>query len=194
MILKNRSIDHSKDEFFACVEPTGVVYKNARERIFFYTFVNALLCFDMYEEVTEAPMELRSSSGDLQTILKAITDPLEYELTLLMFFKYHEMALAAFKLYRINQKIEEHSEDISPETKLKMSILKHALDLKAKADSMKESKVSQNFEVPVEAMNPGSLISRIKLCKDSNYNWEKYLRLLNGDDFVNKALNNIGLD
>ena len=100
MILKNREFNHSKDHFHDAMNIPGYVRTKCRERIFFAAFSNALQRQELFEDEDDAPKEMCTVTGDLQRCLSLITDPLEYEYTLLTFYGHQRMAMEAYGKYK----------------------------------------------------------------------------------------------
>lgn len=188
MVLKNTPFTYTNKYFFSSVCSDGKVFSNARERIIFHTFVNAHMCVDMYEDPDNAPDEIRTHSGDLKSAISNVQDPLEYEMILLTFVRFHEKALQAFKLWRMSK---DTSEEFSSK-KLKVMLL---LDMIKMADKKEKEDDGKNyFDVPVNHVGITEMIQRIDYCIESKYNYEKYLELLRKEtdtSFADNIINNL---
>jgi len=173
MSLKDRKFNHEEDDFHLAMgisEETKVICK---ERIFFTSFSNSLQADELFDDREDAPKEFRTVTGDLERLIATITNPIEYEYTLLIFMMYQQMAKEVYSRYR---NFNEDSAE-SREEKIKMQILKGIMKLKELKDREEAGETSDdndNFEI----ISKESLTERIKLVKKSGYNFDKYLYLV----------------
>lgn len=166
MILKDREFDHSINCFHQAIKVTDHMRTKCRERVFFASFSNALQRVELFEDEDDAPKEMSTVTGDLQRCLRMITDPLEYEYTLLTFYGHQSMAMEAYAKYKyLNSSIQ------SKEDKIKLSILNLMQDLKNSEDENREDDEIDNITV-------NTTIKRISIVKSSHYNFDTYLSLL----------------
>lgn len=132
-----------------------------REKIFFCTFSNALVVEELYDDLDDAPVQLKTVTGILEKAIGLATEK-EYDLLLLQFHNFHELAEAAYKHYRvINDK------NIDRELKTKMKILEMLGQLKDFSDDVK-----------TEKLHTHEIMKRITLVKKSNYNFDKYMEMV----------------
>jgi len=164
MVFQNIKLNHEVDDFKEALGLTKSLMNVCRERIFFSHFANNLMAIELYDSKDAAPNDLTTISGDLQRCLKMITDPLEYEATLLFFSHYHEIAIHAFKYWKL-----EHAKDLTVEQKLKLSILKLTLEAAKK-------KVERENKENVLLLS--DLVQRIDVVVKSNYNFSKYMKII----------------
>lgn len=191
MILKDREFNHSKDAFHEAMNIPSYVRTKCRERIFFSSISNALQRIELFEDEDDAPKDMSTVTGDLQRCLKMISDPLEYEYTLLTFYGHQRMAMEAFGRYKFL-----NSKDQSKEDKLKLSIINLIQELKSNDDDDDDEE-----EDAVDKLNSSTLTERINIVKQSQYNFDTYLKLVikklstrgdsdfNVDDFLKDVFN-----
>lgn len=194
MILKEREFNHSKDNFHEAMGIPGYMRTKCRERIFFTSFSNALQRKELFEDEDDAPKDMSTVTGDLQRCLKMITDPLEYEYTLLTFYGHQRMAMEAYAKYKFLNSNTQSKED-----KLKMSIINLIQELKEKHDEEEEGNSSEEDEV--DNITVSTALKRITMVKESHYNFDTYLKMLtkklssrpdsdfNVDDFLKDIFN-----
>ena len=170
MILKNREFNHSKDHFHDAMNIPSYMRTKCRERIFFAAFSNALQRIELFEDEDDVPKEMSTVTGDLQRTLSMITDDLEYEYTLLTFYGHQKMAMEAFGRYKYL-----NSKDQSKEDKLKLSIINLIQELKDRDDDDDDKKEEED---EIDNITVNTIIKRISIVKDSQYNFETYLKQL----------------
>jgi hypothetical protein len=189
MSLKDRKFNHEEDDFHLAMgisEETKVICK---ERIFFTSFSNSLQADELFDDREDAPKEFRTVTGDLERLIATITNPIEYEYTLLIFMMYQQMAKEVYSRYR---NFNEDSAE-SREEKIKMQILKGIMKLKELKDREEAGETSDdndNFEI----ISKESLTERIKLVKRSGYNFDKYLTLVKTNGMIPKKLSRSDFD
>jgi len=195
MELKYRNFDHSQEGFFKALNLDKDIVLRCRERIFFSHFANSLQLMELFDNRDEAPKEFTTITGDLQRVLSLITNPLEYEVTLLHFMGYEKMAMAAFSHYKF-----ENSSEVSTEDKLKLQFLKLLHKLKEAHDKQEEEKGEHSMDEPSDenAIEHDAMINRIDLVKKANYNFNKYMELLGhpikqDHSDVDNLLGNLGM-
>jgi hypothetical protein len=166
MILKSKQFNHAEESFHSAMNIDKHTVIMCRERIFFTHFANTLQSLELFSDRDDAPKEMTTVTGDLQRTLNMISDPVEYELTLLHFMAYHRMATAAFGMWRFQNDPENSKED-----KLKLELLKLVTRLKDIKDQEEE-------EDNPEDINPETVSQRIDLVKKSNFDFNKYMDLV----------------
>ena len=183
MYLKTHAIDHGQVNLNTALGLSRETQLLCRERILFNHFTNSLQAYELFEDVDDAPKELRTVTGDLQATLSTINDPLQYEYTLLTFFQFQKMATEIFGLYRAMT-----DPTLTEEQRLKAQLASIAGDLAIKKalEEKKEEEDEDDLPEIVEDMEgmaaqltPSRLIRRIKLVKKAKYNFNRYLDLLN---------------
>lgn len=195
-VLANHQMDHAQDKFHDSLCVGNEMRLICRERIFFVSFSNGLQRKDLYGEFQDAaPKELSTMSGDIQRCLRMISDPLQYEFTLLIFMHYQQMTQDTMGYYNFLQESEN-----DPEMKAKLQILK--MLQKLKDDQEKE----ENPEPLIDQLNRDTLVERINMVHKSKHSFEKYLNLLNDwagtdisitrtkSEYADNLLNSISFD
>lgn len=172
MTLRDRSFNHEEDDFHLAMGISDETKNICRERIFFSAFSNALQADELFDDIDDAPKQFRTVTGDLQRLLSMITNPIEYEYTLLVFMMYQRMAKEVYSIYR---NTDENSAE-SREEKIKMQIIKSIMKLKELKD--REESGDDSNDDSVEVFSKESIMDRIKLVKKSGHNFDKYLVLV----------------
>jgi hypothetical protein len=172
MTLRDRSFNHEEDDFHLAMGISDETKNICRERIFFSAFSNALQADELFDDIDDAPKQFRTVTGDLQRLLSMITNPIEYEYTLLVFMMYQRMAKEVYSIYR---NTDENSAE-SREEKIKMQIIKSIMKLKELKD--REESGDDSNDDGVEVFSKESIMDRIKLVKKSGHNFDKYLVLV----------------
>jgi hypothetical protein len=146
--------------------PENVV-DTCREKIFFIAITNALFVNEMYDNVKDAPSSLTTVTGDLHKCLQMADNQLEYEVMLLEFLRNHDVALSAYKHYEMLYNNED------AETSKKLKAVHKILELKEFMTSKDDEDDDPN------KITPATMIKRVKFVKKSNYNFAKYMDLVN---------------
>jgi hypothetical protein len=166
MLLKDREFNHNIGLFHEAMGVPNHIRTKCRERVFFSSFSNALQRVELFEDEDDAPKEMSTVTGDLQRCLKMITDPLEYEYTLLTFQSNQSIAMEAYAKYKYLNSSRQSKED-----KIKLSILNLMQDLNNNDDNDDDQDEIDNITV-------NTTIKRISIVKSSHYNFDTYLSLL----------------
>jgi len=190
MKLKNINFDHSQEGFHAAVGVDENVAIRCRERVFFTHFANSCQALDLFGSYDLAPKGFTTLTGDLERCLQSISDPLEYEITLLHFMSLHKIANQAFSYY-----VFINDPKHSPEEKLKIELLKTVAKLKRLSDDNDENDSDDDNSNDSDPINIDTVTSRIDVVKKSNYNFSRYMELMgyvekNYDD-VDQLLNGL---
>ena len=175
MVLKTMPFNHEVENLHEALNVSSNQRERCRERVFFSSFANGLQGIELYEDAEEIPAEFHTKTGDL----KLITDPLEYEYTLIMFMQLQPLAAETFHKW---QAMNDSSVDKSTKSKLDLMMSIHDLVLKFKhADEQEEdSSASSNDN---QVITPGSMMKRIELVRTSHYSWETYYNLVKSKNF-----------
>jgi hypothetical protein len=176
MSFKDRNFNHDEDNFHLALGVSDETKNICRERIFFAIFSNSLQADELFDDVDDIPKEFRTVTGDLQRLLSMITNPVEYEYTLLTFMMYQRMAKEVYSVYR-NTNVENAE---SREERIKMEIIRSIMKLKELKD--REESGLEADEDDVEVFTKESIMQRIGLVKKSGYNFDKYLLLVRNDN------------
>jgi hypothetical protein len=158
--------NHDADNIHKALNIPENVVKVCREKVFFTAIANALFVDEMYSETKEAPRSLTTVTGDLHKCLQMSDNQLEYEVILLEFLRHHDVALSAYKHYSML-----HDND-DPELSRKFKKLQKLMELKDIITSDDEEKDSNEI-------TGNTMLKRVKFVKKSNYNFAKYMDLLN---------------
>ena len=172
MYLKNTSFKHEEENLHEAFNISQDVYIRCRERVFFATLMGHMLCSELYENREDAPRELRTVTGDLQRVLDLITDPVEYEITLLHFLQLNRIAVGAYVHYT---KMRE--EDENSETSIENELARVIKKLVAKKMEQKIQEIVKESDDPNQ-VSLEDLLKRIEIVKQSNRSFNKYMRLL----------------
>lgn len=173
MILQNRQLNHAEDGFHSALGVSKDIAILCRERIFFSHFTSSLQAFEIFEDREDAPKELTTVTGDLQRTLQMITDPLEYEVTLLYFMSYHSMAQKAFAIWKF-----QNDPSNSVEQKLKLELVKIMSKIKDMKDQEDKEEEQDKKSDDGDVINLDTVQNRIELVKKSRYSFPKYMQLL----------------
>ena len=172
MSFRDKHFNHDEDNFHRALGISDETKYICRERIFFAIFSNSLQADELFEDIDDAPKSMRTVTGDLERLLNMITNPIEYDYTLLSFMMYQRMAKETYHIYRnTNADTAE-----SHEEKIKMEIIRSIMKLKDLKDREESSKDDDDDDV--ETYTKESIIQRINLVKKSGYNFDKYLVLV----------------
>lgn len=169
MVLANQQFNHSVENFHQAMGIPDNIRTKCRERIFFSAISNALQVMDLFEDKDDAPKEMTTVTGDLQRCLRMITDPLEYEYTLMIFNNAQRMATETMAYYR--HTLESHN---NREDRVKLKIL----ELMEEIRDAKDDDDDDADEAPVDKLNKKTMVKRIKLVKNSHHSFDTYLNLL----------------
>ena len=188
MYLKQTKFKHEEDDFHLALgisEDTKILCK---ERIFFTSFSNSLQADDLFDDIDDAPKEFRTITGDLERLISSISNPMEYEYSLIVFMMYDQMAKEVYRMYKNTN--EDSAE--SREEKIKMEIIKGIMKLKELKD--REESGEDHDNDLTEIISKESLMERIKLVKRSGYNFDKYLNLVKTNGMIPKKLSRSDFD
>lgn len=183
MYLKSLKLEHDHELIHRVLGMTDYARTISRERIIFIAINRSLQVHDLFEDIEDAPAELRTVTADLQAVLQEIVNPLEYEFSLLHFFNYHRMGLQAASMYRLMNKIkdEENSgDDDDPMDTIKHAILKAVMKLRDRQDDDHGDDLNDGEEsLKIDQLNNSALMKRVEFVKNSQNNFDKYMSLLN---------------
>lgn len=171
MLLANKEFNHEVNDFHESLGVSDDTRVKCRERIFFTALSNALQRMELFEDIDDAPREMCTVSGDLQRCLRMITDQLEYEYTLMIFNPNQRIAMESFAYYK-HMLGNNHSK----EDRIKLKIMELVEEMRGSRDNDDDD---DKDEEPINRINKKSMIKRIKLVKQSHYNFDTYLNMLN---------------
>lgn len=171
MVLANQNFNHEIDSFHESLGISDDIRTKCRERIFFTTMANALQREELFEDADDAPKSMRTVSGDLQRLLQSISDPLEYEFTLIIFTNFQRMGMEAMAYYR---HLRDNKND--RESRIKEMIMELVDEIRSKHESDDED--DDDNDQPIDKLSKKNLLKRISLVKNSHYNFDTYMNLL----------------
>lgn len=183
MSLKETVFNHHEDDFRKAIGVSKEVSILCRERIFFAHFAHSLQADELFPSRDEAPKEYKTVTGDLQVVLRMISDPMEYDYTLLNFMPYHRLAQEAYSRYhdiKDGDNNDDDLEELSKEERLKLELVKLVTKLHALKENRddEEEEQSDDEDDGHYSITLKKIIKRIKLVKDSKYNFHKYMTAL----------------
>lgn len=168
------TFDHTDSNFHNALGVSSETDNKIVEIVFFSAISNHLLGRELFDNEDDIPKSLMTVTGDLEKSLKYVNNQLERDYLLLVFRKFHEMAVDCVAKYGAIQQ----SDGLS---KRKILITLQALEIKLQEDRTEDSYIS-----------PTSMFKRIKCVIDSKYNFDKYMELLREDtnnDWLNAFMN-----
>jgi hypothetical protein len=180
MLFKQRGFNHDHEIFHKALNITDETKTVVREKIFFSSFSNALQAMDLFENIEDAPRSLSTVTGDLEKCLMIIETQEEYEYALLSFTMYQRLTKPILAEYRM--KNSSDSED--REAMLKHTIIEAIMELKRQKDreeSEDEDDIDNEEETGPFAVNHSRMMTRLKYVKKSNYNFAKYMNMMQGN-------------
>jgi hypothetical protein len=180
MLFKQRGFNHDHEIFHKALNITDETKTVVREKIFFSSFSNALQAMDLFENIEDAPRSLSTVTGDLEKCLMIIETQEEYEYALLSFTMYQRLTKPILAEYRM--KNSSDSED--REAILKHTIIEAIMELKRQKDreeSEDEDDIDNEEETGPFAVNHSRMMTRLKYVKKSNYNFAKYMNMMQGN-------------
>lgn len=189
MILKFHPFLYDEGSINDSLNVGEYVLTVCKERVLFEVFHSAIITDEVFKDAADddIPKEYVTRTGNLKRVLNRITDPLEYEVTLLNFENYHEMALSAWAIYRMENDNSENDDPIR-------QLLKMAV--KAKIKQEKEKLESLGLNNKVESLE--SMYKRINITRNCNHSFAEYMEKMNlplknytpeVDELLNKAMN-----
>ena len=188
MSIRETKFNHEENNFHLAIGINEETKNICRERIFFTSFSNSLQADELFDDIDEVPQAFRTVTGDLERLLSMITNPKEYEYTLLTFMMYQRMAKEVYTLY----KHTNEDSAASTEDKIKMQIIKSIMKLKELKDREESGEEENNNNV--EVLSKESFLERIKFVKKSGYNFDKYLVLVRNQNIEGMRINSSDFD
>jgi hypothetical protein len=175
MKLKESNFNHEEENFNKAIGIPADLIVLCRERIFFTHFAHSLQADELFPNRDDAPKEYKTVTGDLQATLNMISDPLEYDFTLLNFMPYHRVAQEAYSRYSHSKDIDD-DDSMSKEERIKHELVKLVTKLHALKESMHEDEEDEDDDdYEDNSLSLKSVINRIKLVKETKYNFHKYM-------------------
>jgi hypothetical protein len=190
MFLKSSVINHESSSLDEALNLSPNQLYRCRERIIFSTIANALQGRELYEDSEDCPREFQTVTGDLSRTLSLITDPLEYEFTLLTFTRLQDLTSDTIAKW-----LALNSSDVPKSTKSKLEFMMSLADLVIEHkisssddddDSGDDKKGNDNNHN--HAITPGGLFKRIDLVKRSQYSWDAYYNLIKSKNYYHSKV------
>jgi hypothetical protein len=177
MLFKQRGFNHEEEIFHRALSISDDVKNVVREKIFFSSFCNGLQAMDLFEDINDAPRSLSTVTGDLEKCLQMTDGHEEYEYALLCFTMYQRLTKPILAEY----KMKNSSDPEDREAMLKHRIIEAIMELKREADkSDDDSEEYPDEEKGPFAVNQTRMMTRLKYVKKSNYNFKKYMNMMQG--------------
>ncbi len=178
MLFKQQGFNHEEEMFHRALNVTDDIKNIVREKIFFSSFSNALQAMDLFEDLDDAPRSLCTVTGDLEKCLQMIDSQQEYEYALLSFTMYQRLTKSIIAEY----KMRNSSDPEDREAMLKHTIIEAIMELKREKDREEsDEEFFDDEEKGPFAVNHSRMMTRLKYVKKSNYNFAKYMNLLQGN-------------
>ena len=178
MLFKQQGFNHEEEMFHRALNVTDEIKNIVREKIFFSSFSNALQAMDLFEDLDDAPRSLTTVTGDLEKCLQMIDSKEEYEYALLSFTMYQRLTKPILAEYKM--KNSDNPED--REAMLKHTIIEAIMELRREKDREESDEdVFEDEEKGPFAVNHSRMMTRLKYVKKSNYNFGKYMNMLQGN-------------
>jgi len=177
MLFKQRGFNHDEEIFHRALSISDDVKNVVREKIFFSSFCNGLQAMDLFEDINDAPRSLSTVTGDLEKCLQLTDGHEEYEYALLCFTMYQRLTKPILAEYKMKNSTDPEDR----EAMLKHRIIEAIMELKREADkSDDDSEEYPDEEKGPFAVNQTRMMTRLKYVKKSNYNFNKYMNLMQG--------------
>lgn len=177
MLFKQRGFNHDEEIFHRALSISDDVKNVVREKIFFSSFCNGLQAMDLFEDINDAPRALSTVTGDLEKCLQLTDGHEEYEYALLCFTMYQRLTKPILAEYKMKNSTDPEDR----EAMLKHRIIEAIMELKREADkSDDDSEEYPDEEKGPFAVNQTRMMTRLKYVKKSNYNFNKYMNLMQG--------------
>ena len=172
MLLANREFNHKADTFHQSLGIDDNVRILCRERIYYTAFKNALKREELKRNGIEVPDELSTVSGDLQSVLRSISDQLEYEYTLMIFNFNQRVAIESFSYWQLKEHMNE-----TGALDIKFQIMEMIENIKKLEKKNRNNDADENMKI--NQLDKTNMIKRIEFTKKSNYSFHRYLKQLN---------------
>ena len=172
MVFKHTTFNHDAENFFDAIGLTDELMNLCKERVFFATFNNALNLLDFYEDPEDAPRNLKTATGDFEKCLHLIDDQKEYEYTLMIFNKTHELAIQCIKRYSLLEMAKKDKQDSDKKVAM-VKLLDLLTELKMHHEEDEEVKEGIN-----NGFTPKGLMKRVEYAKNCQGSFQVYLNMV----------------
>ena len=138
------------------------------EMVFYSAASNHLLGKELFDNENDRPKALTTITGDLEKALGLTVTDEERFYMLLRFYNIHDLTLECISKYRAIMEAE------TPAQQKKAAMFIKLLNIKLEeALEERDKKIDNNFISPI------SILNRIRLVKESRYDFNRYLNLVN---------------
>jgi hypothetical protein len=138
------------------------------EMVFYSAASNHLLGKELFDNENDRPKALTTITGDLEKALGLTATDEERFYMLLRFYNIHDLTLECISKYRAIMEAE------TPAQQKKAAMFIQLLNMKLEeALEERDKKIDNNFISPI------SILNRIRLVKESRYDFNRYLNLVN---------------
>lgn len=172
MVFKHTTFNHDAENFFEALNLDDEMMNLCKERVFFTTFTNALNVSEWFDSVDDAPSNIKTVTGDFEKCLNLIEDQKEYEYTLMIFHKTHDLAIQCFKRYSLH----ELAKNDKKEAGKKVAMVK-LLDLltELKMHNEEDEGIKEGI---LNGFTPKGLMKRIEYTKNCQGSFQVYLNMV----------------
>jgi len=171
---------HSMEDFNDALGISKEIDEHCQDIIYFSAMSNHLCGRELFEDIKDIPKQLTTVTGDLEKSISYAKNQTELQYMLLIFRKYHDITLDIISKY-------EALAFMDGTEKRKFNLMMEQIEITLE-EKVKEREGSS-------FISPKSLFNKIKLVKESRYNFDKYLELVEEskysvDDRMYKAFGN----
>ena len=182
MFLKSTSINHDAETLDQALNLSTTELYRCRERVFFATIANALQRVDLYEDSEDCPREFRTKTGDLSRTLSLISNPLEYEYTLLVFTRLQDLTQdTVAKSLALND--DRMSKGSRAKLQLMINLADMVMEHQLSSDDTDDEETDNENSSDRQPITPGMLFKRIDLVKKAHYSWDTYYNMIKAKNF-----------
>ena len=143
--------------------------KKCREIIHFAAIANHLMVEDLFDNREDAPRSLTTLTGDLEKAISLCQNQDEVHYILFNFNQFHDIAIDTLAKYKMMN-------ELSGIQKQKLDVMLKMMEIKLKEQAEEES---------LSMISPTEMFNKIELVKQSKYDFEKYLSLIQSNELIN---------
>lgn len=160
--------NHEAENLQEALSVSNETADRVQEIIFYATAANHLLGYELFDNSNERPKQLTTVTGDLEKSLSFTQTEKERAYLLFKFSSLQEIMMQCIGKYRLLMDAQTSSQKIKANMLIQLITLKLEEELKERAEELKE-----------HFLSPISVLNRIRFVKESRYNFDKYLDILN---------------
>ena len=168
------NFNHESEKINEALGVTDALDAKCTNIILFSTAANYYIVEDLYESRDEAPKNLKTLSGDLNKALTLCQTEEEKNYTLFIFDRTHKL------VKEVIERFIDKNKGTEADT-IKLEILSKLLDLRIAEEIKKRDIDGDDYKGLLGVISPSNLIKNVKLVKKSNYNFDKYMALVNDE-------------